>query len=64
MTRVILIGAGKGGKALIELFHGDSPVGIVGVADIGEHAPGLVLAKELGLPVSARYRAATTPGGC
>lgn len=56
MTRVILIGAGKGGKALIELFHGDSAVEIVGVADIDQRAAGFGLAKELGLPVSTRYQ--------
>lgn len=56
MTRIILIGAGKGGKALLELFHKDSTVEIAGVADKDAGAPGLVLARELGLKVSADYR--------
>src|SRR5438477_6684764 len=56
MTRVILIGAGKGGAALLELFHKDCTVEIVGVADKDPQAPGAVLAREFGLPVSRDYR--------
>jgi transcriptional regulator with GAF, ATPase, and Fis domain len=56
MTRVILIGAGSGGKALVELFREDPTVEIVGVADKTESAPGLVLARELGLPVTTNYK--------
>ncbi len=56
MTRIILIGAGKGGKALLELFHEDPTVRIVGVADVNERAGGLVLARDLGLPVTTNYR--------
>ena len=56
MTRVILIGAGSGGKALVELFRKDSTVEIVGVADKDESSPGLVLARELGLPVTTNYK--------
>jgi transcriptional regulator with GAF, ATPase, and Fis domain len=56
MTRVILVGAGRGGRALVELFHKDPTVEIVGVADRDEGAPGLVLARELGLTVTTSYR--------
>jgi transcriptional regulator with PAS, ATPase and Fis domain len=56
MTRIILIGAGRGGRALVELFHQDPGVEIVGVADKDEGAPGIVLARELGLPVASNYR--------
>jgi len=56
MTRIILIGAGKGGKALVELFHKDPSVEIVGVADKNAHAPGIALARALGLRVSTDYR--------
>jgi len=55
MTRMILIGAGRGGRALVELFHKDPTVEVVGVADKDEGAPGLVLARELGLPVTTSY---------
>src|SRR5271166_4843117 len=56
MTRIILIGAGTGGRALVELLHKDPSITIVGVADKNERAPGLVLARQLGLPVSTTYR--------
>jgi len=56
MTRVIVVGAGSGGKALVELLRKDPGVEIVGVADINENAPGLMLARELGLPVTQNYQ--------
>jgi hypothetical protein len=54
--RVLIIGAGRGGRSLVELFHRDPKVEIVGVADKDEGAPGIVLARELGLPVAANFR--------
>jgi transcriptional regulator with PAS, ATPase and Fis domain len=60
MTRIILIGAGKGGKALVELFHKDPTIEIAGVADKNERAPGLLLARELGLPVTTDLKALLT----
>jgi transcriptional regulator with PAS, ATPase and Fis domain len=56
MTRIILIGAGSGGKALVELFHKHPNVEIVGVADKNEKAAGLLLAREFGLPVTTNYQ--------
>src|SRR5208337_1147033 len=56
MTRIILIGAGTGGRALVELLHKDPSITVVGVADKNERAPGLVLARQFGLPVSTSYR--------
>jgi len=56
MTRIILIGAGKDGRALVELFHKEPNVEIVGVGDKDEGAPGLAVARELGLPVSTNYQ--------
>jgi hypothetical protein len=55
MTRVILIGAGKGGKALLDLLHEDPTVQVVGVADVDGQAVGLVRARELGLPVTTDF---------
>ena len=40
----------------MELFRKDPTVEIVGVVDKNEEAPGLVLARELGLPVATNYR--------
>jgi transcriptional regulator with PAS, ATPase and Fis domain len=56
MTRIILIGAGTGGRALVELLHKDPGIELVGVADKNERAPGLLLARQLGLEVSTNYR--------
>src|ERR1035438_10554400 len=56
MTRIIMIGAGTGGRALVELFHKDPSVEIVGAADKNDRAPGLTLSRSLGLPVSTNYR--------
>ncbi len=56
MTRIILIGAGSGGKALVELFHKHPNVEIAGVADKNEEAAGLALAREFGLPVTTNYQ--------
>lgn len=41
MTKVAIIGAGKGGRALLEMFAGDPTVTILGVADVNAWAPGL-----------------------
>jgi transcriptional regulator with GAF, ATPase, and Fis domain len=56
MTRLILIGAGKGGKALLELFHKDPNLEILGVADKDKRAPGMELARNLGLPITSDFR--------
>jgi len=56
MTRLIIIGAGKGGAALLELFRNDSNVEVLGVADKNPRAAGMELARALGLPVTADFR--------
>jgi two-component system, NtrC family, response regulator HydG len=56
MTRVAIIGAGRGGTALIELLHKDPLVTIVGVADIQADAPGMDLARRLNIPTTPDFR--------
>ena len=51
--RVIIVGAGKGGTALLELFTRSPDLEIVGMADRNPEAPGLRLAKYLGIPTSS-----------
>lgn len=51
-TKVAIIGAGKGGTALLELLHQISDVDIVGIADTNPHAPGLQRARDLNIQVS------------
>lgn len=55
-TNVAIIGAGRGGTALMEIFANDPLVQIVGVAEIDPQAPGLSLAKRLRIPVTQDYR--------
>jgi transcriptional regulator with PAS, ATPase and Fis domain len=54
-THIILIGAGAGGRALVELFHKDPTIEIVAVVDKNVRAPGLNYARELGLRVATSY---------
>jgi two-component system sensor histidine kinase DegS len=51
-THVAIIGAGRGGTALMEIFATDPLVDIVAVAEINPEAPGLPLAKRLKIPVT------------
>jgi transcriptional regulator with GAF, ATPase, and Fis domain len=56
MTKVVIVGAGKGGRALLEMFSGDPTVTIVGVADVNPWAPGIELARRLNIAVSTELR--------
>ena len=56
VTHVAIIGAGRGGKALMEIFANDPLVDIVAVAEIDDSAPGTALAKRLKIPVTQDYR--------
>ncbi len=55
-THVVIIGAGRGGTALMEIFATDPLVRIVGVAEVNPQAPGLGLARRLKIPVTRDYR--------
>jgi transcriptional regulator with AAA-type ATPase domain len=56
VTKVVIVGAGKGGRALLEMFVGDSTISIVGVADVNPWSPGLELARRLNIPVATDFR--------
>ena len=49
--RLAILGAGKGGLALVEMFSHVPGVEIVGVADKDPAAPGLTRARDFGIPV-------------
>lgn len=55
-TRVAIIGAGRGGTALMEIFARDPLVRIVGIAEVKTSAPGVSLARRLKIPVTRDYR--------
>jgi two-component system, NtrC family, sensor kinase len=50
--RVVILGGGKGGTELLELFTRSPDIEIVGVADRNPEAQGLRLAKNLGIPTT------------
>src|SRR5919198_3703710 len=60
VTNVVIVGAGKGGRALLEMFAGDRTVAILGVADISPWAPGIELARRLNVPVATDFRDVVT----
>ena len=47
---VLIIGAGRGGAALLEMFVADILVKVVAIADTNAEAPGIKLAKQHGIP--------------
>jgi len=54
-TKVAILGAGRGGHALLELLHHIPSIEIVGIADRNPAAPGLERARELRIPVTHQY---------
>ena len=55
-TRVAIIGGGKGGKALMEMFAQDPLARIVGLAERKPRTSVTTLAKQCGVPVTQDYR--------
>jgi PAS domain S-box-containing protein len=55
-VRVLIIGGGPGGKAMLELFAESEGVRVVGLVDIKECAPGMERAKALGVPTSNSWK--------
>jgi len=49
VIKIAIIGAGTGGSALLDVFHTNGNVKIVGITDKDKNAPGLNLAKECGI---------------
>ncbi len=55
MIKIMIVGGGTGGTALLPILHEYPEIQVVGVADIRDDAPGLLLAKKLGIPTANRY---------
>jgi two-component system, NtrC family, sensor kinase len=49
--RVAIIGAGRGGTALLDALHQIGTIEVVGIADKNPTAPGLTRAQELAVPI-------------
>lgn len=58
MLSVMVVGAGQGGRKVIEATAGHPSVDIVGVVDIDPSAPGLLFAHQLNIPVHTQVAAA------
>ncbi|BFU92826.1 MAG: putative Histidine kinase [Nitrospira sp.] len=52
--RVVIIGAGRGGTALLDVLHQIGTIEIVGIFDQNSSAPGLKRAQELNVPIYDR----------
>lgn len=53
-TKVAILGAGRGGTALLDLLHQIPAIEIVGISDRDPQAPGLQRARDLHIPVAKR----------
>lgn len=56
MQRVMIIGAGKGGTALLKRIVESKMMEVVVVVDKNEHAPGMIYAKEIGIETSSDWK--------
>lgn len=52
MVKVAIVGAGRGGSSLLDVFHTNGEVKVVGITDRMKDAPGLSLAKGWGIFVA------------
>lgn len=53
-TKIAILGAGRGGTALLDLLYHIPSIEIVGIADRDRHAPGLQRARVLRIPITER----------
>lgn len=50
IQRILIVGAGRGGAAMLDLFLKDPQLSIVGIMDLDPHAPALAIAAKNGIP--------------
>ena len=48
-SRVVVLGAGRDGAAMVRTFQDEGLMRIIAVVDVDEQAPGMILAKEFGI---------------
>jgi FlaA1/EpsC-like NDP-sugar epimerase len=53
---IAIIGAGRGGSALLSILSSDSDITIIGIADNNPSAPGLEMAKRLHIFTTSDFR--------
>lgn len=50
MTNVMIVGAGQGGTSVLKALNGIDSVKIAGICDVNSNSPGILLARQLGIP--------------
>ncbi|KEO82355.1 sigma 54-interacting transcriptional regulator [Tumebacillus flagellatus] len=55
MIHVLIVGAGRGGTAMLRAFRDLPSVSVIGIIDIDENAPGLALAREYGIRTGRHF---------
>ncbi|MGE5391104.1 MAG: methyl-accepting chemotaxis protein [Deltaproteobacteria bacterium] len=50
MTNIAIVGAGQGGSTILNSLAGIPSFKVVGICDVNETAPGMVLARQKGIP--------------
>ncbi|MFH1782104.1 MAG: hypothetical protein ABH848_00620 [Candidatus Omnitrophota bacterium] len=53
---ILIIGGGKGGTSLIDLFREDEAVNILGICDVDLDAPGIKLAEKYNIPTAKDWK--------
>jgi len=54
-VKLIIVGAGNGGTALLEQLHNDPSIQLLGITDVDLDSQGIKLAKDLGVPFSNNF---------
>ncbi len=56
MGNIAVIGAGKGGSALLSVLLKEPNINVVGIADIDPNAPGFDIARQLNIPITTNLK--------
>jgi predicted dinucleotide-utilizing enzyme len=56
MQTAMIVGAGKGGTAILKIIKETAILDVKAMVDVNSDAPGLKLAKENGIPVGTNWR--------
>src|SRR3989339_150695 len=54
--RVLIVGAGQGGEALLRALHNEMAISIAGVVDTNPDAPGIMLARSMDIPTASDWK--------
>lgn len=54
--KTFIVGGGQGCFALLSVLSNDKNISVVGICDINENAPGVLLAKEIGIPTTKDFK--------